>query len=121
MATSRSASSTARAAGRRRRHGWLGWLILSAGAVVVLLYGGTLRQQARAQAAYGARIGCSCHYVEGRPLGDCRKDFAPDMALVTLGDDKDARSVTARFALLFPTTATYREGAGCLLEPWRRN
>lgn len=68
--------------------------------------------------AYGARVACSCHYLGGRSLSDCRKDFEPGMGLITLSEDKDAKSVTARFPLLARQTATYREGEGCQLEGW---
>ncbi len=68
--------------------------------------------------ATGARIACSCRYVEGRSLGDCRKDFEPGMQLITLSDDPTARRVTAHFPLLSSQTASFREGEGCLLEPW---
>ncbi len=88
-------------------------------AVLGLVYGGTLRQSALAGASYGARMACSCRFVAGRPLGDCRRDFEPGMALIVLSEDQEAKSVTARFPLLSRETATYREGSGCVLEPWR--
>jgi hypothetical protein len=69
-------------------------------------------------AAYGARVACSCRFVGGRALGDCRKDFEPGMDLITLTEDTAARSVTARFPLIARQTATYRDGWGCVLEPW---
>ena len=69
-------------------------------------------------AAFGARTACSCRYVAGRPLGDCEKDFEPGMEVVFLSDDPETRSVTARVPLLSSATARYREGYGCLLEPW---
>lgn len=69
-------------------------------------------------AAYGARVACSCRFVGGRPLGDCRKDFEPGMQLITLAEDTSARSVTARFPLIARQTANYRQGSGCVLEPW---
>ena len=68
--------------------------------------------------SYGARVACSCHYVGGRSLADCRKDFESGMELVMLSADEDAKSVTARFPLLASQTATFREGEGCRLEPW---
>ena len=40
------------------------------------------------------------------------------MALITLSEDVSARSVTARFPLVSEQTATYRQGWGCVLEPW---
>lgn len=70
-------------------------------------------------AAYGARVACSCRFVGGRSLGDCRKDFEQGMELVTLSEDTAAKSVTARFPLLASRTATYREGWGCVLERWQ--
>ncbi len=70
-------------------------------------------------AAYGARVACSCRFEGGRSLSDCRKDFEPGMELVMLSEDSTAKTVTARFPLLATQTATYREGEGCRLEPWR--
>ena len=75
---------------------------------------------AQTGASYGARVACSCRFEGGRLLEDCRRDFEPGMELVTLGEDSQARSVTARFPLLASQTATYREGWGCVLEPWER-
>lgn len=69
-------------------------------------------------ASYGARVACSCRFVGGRSLGDCRKDFEPGMDLITLSEEPATRSVTARFPLVASQTATYREGWGCVLEPW---
>ena len=69
-------------------------------------------------AAFGARTACSCRYVAGRGLEDCEKDFEPGMELVFLSDDEAEKSVTARVPLLASETATYREGFGCVLEPW---
>ena len=70
-------------------------------------------------ASYGARVACSCHFVGGRSLKDCRKDFEPGMELVMLSEDRAQRTVTARFPLLSTQTATFREGQGCVLEKWR--
>jgi hypothetical protein len=75
---------------------------------------------ARTGASYGAHVGCSCRYIEGRSIGDCRKDFEKGMGLVTLSENSDARSITARFPLLSAQTATYREGQGCVIERWNR-
>jgi hypothetical protein len=41
------------------------------------------------------------------------------MELVFLSDNQSTRSVTARVPLLASATATYREGFGCVLEPWK--
>jgi hypothetical protein len=77
-----------------------------------------LRSYAMTGAAYGAHVGCSCRFVEGRSLGDCRKDFEPGMQLVQLSGDDTAKSVTAGFPLMTHQTASYREGQGCVLEKW---
>ena len=69
-------------------------------------------------AAFGARTACACRYVAGRSLADCEKDFEPGMALVFLSDDEETKSVTARVPLLASDTARWREGYGCVLEPW---
>lgn len=68
-------------------------------------------------AAYGARVACSCRYLGGRSLSDCRKDFEPGMELVMLSEDPAAKSVTARFPLLASETAHYHKGEGCRLDP----
>lgn len=78
-----------------------------------------LNAQASAGTAFGARTACGCRFIGGRPLGDCEKDFADGMALVSLSEDAEARTVTARVPLIASTTATYREGWGCVLEPYR--
>ena len=69
-------------------------------------------------ASYGARVACSCHFVGGRPIGDCKKDFESGMELVTLSADDGAKTVTARFPLLASQTARLVPGEGCRLEPW---
>jgi hypothetical protein len=40
------------------------------------------------------------------------------MEVVFLSDDPATRSVTARVPLLASATAQYRQGFGCMLEPW---
>jgi hypothetical protein len=92
-------------------------LALIAGAVA--WFWGTINGYAQTGAAYGARVACSCRYAGGRTLGDCTKDFEPGMSLISLSEDAAAHSVTARFPLLARQTATYREGWGCQLEPWK--
>lgn len=106
---------------RRKSRPWLRTLVVAA-----LVLGGLaawfwtpLSGYAHAGAAYGARVACSCRYVGGRSLGDCRKDFEPGMELVMLSEDSEAKSVTARFPLIASETASFHEGAGCQLEPWR--
>lgn len=68
--------------------------------------------------SYSAHVTCSCRYIGGRSLEDCKKDRLGGMELVSLSDDQDTKSVTARYPLLPPATATYRKGYGCVLEKW---
>jgi hypothetical protein len=94
-------------------------LLLAVAVVAVLAwFRQPLHAYALTGAAYGARVGCACRFVEGRALGDCRKDFEPGMQLVRLSEDDAAKSVTAGFPLLAHQTASYREGQGCVLEKW---
>lgn len=101
----------------RRRALLLGLVLIG---ILLAMFWQPLNGYARTGAAYGARVACACHYVGGRSLKDCRKDFEPGMELVMLSADSEARSVTARFPLLASETATYRAGPGCQLEPWSR-
>ena len=91
---------------------------LVAAAIAYAIYREPIAGFTRTGASYGARVACSCRFVGGRDLGDCRKDFENGMELVTLSEDVEARSVTATFPLLASETATYREGYGCVLGSW---
>ncbi|WP_379923071.1 hypothetical protein [Erythrobacter sp. R86502] len=107
--------------GTARRSHWGLWLLAIA-ALGVGLAAWAFREPIRGYggiaAAYSARVGCSCRFVAGRTLKDCAKDKLAGMEAVTLRDDPEAQSVTARFPLVAEATATYREGYGCVLEPW---
>lgn len=121
MGDSRLATPKARSrqsSGPRR-----GTLIWFAAVAVVLLalwamFGTAALGYARAGSAYGARVACSCVYIAGRSLSDCRKDKIAGMELIMLSQDAEAKSVTARFPLLASDTATLRPGYGCVLEKW---
>jgi hypothetical protein len=97
------------------------WIIVLVAIVIgaaVWLNRAPIEGYASVGTSYAARVACSCRFVAGRSLEDCEKDKLGGMELVTLSDDVDARSVTARFPLVTANTATYREGYGCVLEPW---
>lgn len=100
----------------RRRTLWLGLVLI---ALLLAWFWAPLQAYGRTSAAYGARVACSCAYVGGRELGDCKKDLEPGMELVMLSQDVAAKTVTARFPLIASETATYRQGLGCQLAPWR--
>ena len=65
--------------------------------------------------AYGARVACSCHYIGGRDIEDCRKDFEPGMEVISLSLDDERKRVTASALLLESATAEFREGWGCVM------
>jgi hypothetical protein len=104
-----------------RRPGWGLWPL----AIIALAVGGTalsfrkeINGYGSVAAAYSARVACSCRFVAGRSLEDCRKDKLAGMEAVTLVEDVETKSVTARFPLVARARATWREGYGCVLEPW---
>lgn len=97
------------------------WLL----AVIALVLGGAawafrepINGYGSIASAYSARVACSCRFVAGRSIDDCAKDKLAGMEAVTLVDNAEAKSVTARFPLVAEATATYREGYGCVLEKW---
>jgi hypothetical protein len=76
-----------------------------------------LLRQAEVGAAYGARIGCSCHYVQGRSLESCATDFEPGMELVSIAEVEGERAITASVPLLASRTARFAGATGCILDP----
>ncbi len=103
----------------RRRTLWI-VLVLAMVAGAIWFYRAPIAGYSGVSTAYAARVACSCRFVGGRDLDDCKKDKLAGMELVTLVDDPEMKSVTARFPLISSTTATYREGYGCVLEEWER-
>ena len=97
---------------------WLLLLVVIGAGAALYSYREPITGYAEVGTAYGARVTCSCRFVAGRSMEDCEKDKLDGMELVTLVDDVEAKSVTARFPLVTSTTATYREGYGCVLEKW---
>lgn len=114
MATAQPINSTS--VRRRTRKLWL--LPVAILAALIAWFWQPLHAYAVTGASYGARVACSCRYVEGRRLADCRGDFEPGMELVHVSEDETTRSVTARFPLVASQTAMFREGEGCVLEKW---
>jgi hypothetical protein len=114
MATANPASP------QRTRRRWP-WLLLAAVLGLLIWFWGPLNGYAIAGTSYGARVACSCKFLGGRALDDCRKDFEPGMEVIVLTADEQAKSVTATFPLLASQTAIFQEGEGCRLEPWNRH
>ncbi|MEE4206020.1 MAG: hypothetical protein V2I39_07005 [Erythrobacter sp.] len=98
---------------------WFLLLVVGGIAAAAIVWREPINGYAEVGTSYAARVACSCRFVAGRSLDDCAKDKLAGMELVTLVDDEQAKSVTARFPLVTDTTATYREGYGCVLEPWQ--
>ena len=97
------------------------WIFLAIAvvlAVVLYIYREPIKGYAEVGTSYAARVACSCRFVAGRSLEDCEKDKLGGMELVTLVDDPEAKSVTARFPLVTSNTARLRDGYGCVLDTW---
>ena len=97
------------------------WKLVTAGLALVLLgyviwQWPTWNALAETGAAYGARMGCSCAFVQGREAGLCEDDFEPGMELVSLSIDEEEKTATASVPLLASRTATYAGTTGCLLD-----
>ncbi len=76
------------------------------------------QREAGQAAGLGARMTCSCRYIEGRDLPSCQSDLAgiPWMALVRYADDPQARRVTASVPMMASKSAVLKQDFGCLPE-----
>ena len=75
----------------------------------------SIRGQLDIGTGYGARVACSCHFVGGRDIEDCGKDFEPGMEVISLTLDEERKRVTASALLMETATAEFREGWGCVM------
>lgn len=75
------------------------------------------REDAQAGSAYAARITCSCRYIQGRSAGSCAADVAGDAGAVTITEDAEAKRITGSVPLLGRSSAIFKPGFGCLMEP----
>ncbi len=112
--------ATAKQAGSKREVPWFKVLVALAviGGGVTWFYGEAIAGFTQAGTAYAAKDACSCRHIGGRELSQCQDDLLPGMEAIWLSEDEADRSVTASVPLVESTTATYREGYGCVLEPW---
>jgi hypothetical protein len=112
--------ATAKNRTQRSRPTWLKvvLVLLLGAAAIAWFYREPILGLSGTGAAFGARTACSCRYVAGRDLADCKKDFEPGMEVVFLSDDEEDKAVTAYVPLLASETARFEPGYGCVLEPW---
>jgi hypothetical protein len=95
----------------------LGAVLLAALLVaLVALSWDALRARAQVAAAIGARVTCSCRYVEGRDIKQCPGDLDPGVGIARVTDDPQAKRVSAWVPLLASRSAHYRAGFGCLMD-----
>ena len=86
---------------------------------LLFVYWGAVRESAQAGTSYSAHLTCSCRFLAGREADDCASQLADGSDFVFTSTDERGRSVTAYVPLIASQTATYREGYGCVLEPWK--
>jgi hypothetical protein len=116
LATSKSASPSSNGKTRRWLRVLFVLLVLAAG--LFLWFRTPITGYAQVSSAYAARVACSCRFVAGRTLEDCAKDKLAGMELVSLSENEEGKSVTARFLLVASDTARMRDGYGCVLDKW---
>lgn len=113
MATGKNTSRAPRT--KKRTALYVGGLFLFILIAVFAYNFDSIKGQLNVGTAYGARTACSCHYVGGRNIEDCRKDFEPGMGLIGLSVDDARKRVTASALLIESATAEFREGWGCVI------
>ena len=113
MATAKRKSAPSRSKTRIAIYAALLFLLIL---LAVFLYNfAFIKGQLNLGTAYGARVACSCHYIGGRDISDCEKDFEPGMEVIGLTLEEEKKRVTASTPLLASATAEFREGWGCIL------
>ena len=108
--------------GRRRFLGRGFWISLQLLAVLLLLVAGALLYLGipRNAAGMAAKSICSAAFVAGRPWENLMAQdvlpASPVLRLINIEVDASARSVTAKFAGLFPRQAMLLPDRGCVLD-----
>ncbi|OJY70118.1 MAG: hypothetical protein BGP16_08820 [Sphingobium sp. 66-54] len=94
------------------------WVPLALVAFYVAVNWTSWQRRADLAAGLGARMTCSCRYVEGRDLASCRDDLAGIawMALVRYADDGSHKRVIASVPMMAERSARFKDGFGCLPE-----
>jgi hypothetical protein len=97
---------------------WKFWLCIAALLLLAFVVWNfsSWQRQAEVGAAYGARIGCSCHFIQGRSLESCATDFEPGMELVSIERIEGEQRIRASVPVLASRTARFAGATGCVLE-----
>ncbi|HKR18044.1 hypothetical protein [Rhizorhapis sp.] len=90
--------------------------LIAAGVALLAWNWPDLKTRAEAGVGYGARIGCSCRYVQGRTMESCEQDMETGMEIVMLDDLPDERAVVASVPLMAKRIARFQPGFGCVLD-----
>jgi hypothetical protein len=99
-------------------------ILLAALALVLVAAGAAFlwvrahRPQLELGVGYAARVACGCRYIEGRPIGDCHKDFEPGMEPIRIADDPATKTITASVPLLAKRRVRFDSLLGCVPEPF---
>lgn len=89
-------------------------LIIAAIAVYIFYNLASYKGNAQLGAGYASHVMCSCRYIQGRSLEDCKKDFEPGMEIVSLSDDPDNKRLSASVIFLSKAVAEHRGDFGCV-------
>lgn len=84
-------------------------------AALYLIYNlAAIKGNAQLGSSYASHVMCSCRYIEGRSLEDCKKDFEAGMEIVSLSDDPENERMNAYVPFLGNAVAERRGAFGCI-------
>ena len=86
--------------------------------LISFFFGEAIAGFGQAGTAFAAKSACSCRHIGDRDLDSCADDLPDNMWAIWLSEDDEAQSVTASVPLITSSTATYRDGPGCVLDSW---
>lgn len=89
----------------------------AAGLATAAYFGWSIASSAGVGAAAMAKVACSCVFVEGRSIAECRADDPPGFDGINVSIDESTKSVTGTVLGLIRRTAKFNTDYGCTLEP----
>ena len=93
------------------------WGFLSVIGIVTLCAGCVATEVGPKAAKMTTRWVCPCIYVEGRSVDYCMETMPIDVGpIVSVNNDTETRTVSARSLLFFSSAARYEEGLSCVME-----